>query len=126
MESCNNPKSVKQIKIYFRFFKEATLCLDDSFAQSWHSINQHHRECFSNSLEGVSTNAEYLLAAFPSLYGPTQPKPSQLVLGRVIVEAKSSCVFGHCPVEKKDSPTERKPDGMAYHCRMQPCWLSVP
>ena len=32
MESCSNQKSVKQIKIYLRFFKVATLCLDDSFA----------------------------------------------------------------------------------------------
>ena len=40
MESCSNQKSVKQIKIYFRFFKVATLCLDDSFAHSWHSLNQ--------------------------------------------------------------------------------------
>ena len=40
MESCSNQKRVKQIKIYFRFFKIATLCLDDSFAHSWHSLNQ--------------------------------------------------------------------------------------
>ena len=25
-----------------RFFKEATLCLDDSFAHSWHTLNQLH------------------------------------------------------------------------------------
>ena len=40
MESCSNQKSVKQIKIYLRFFKVATLCLDDSFAHSWQSLNQ--------------------------------------------------------------------------------------
>ena len=28
----------------FRFFKVATLCLDDSFAHSWHSLNQLHEE----------------------------------------------------------------------------------
>ena len=50
MESCSNQKSVKQFKIYFmRFFKVATLCLDDSFAHSWHSLNQLH--------EGVTWNA---------------------------------------------------------------------
>ena len=61
MESCSNQKSVKQINIQYilhlRFFKVATLCLDDSFAHSWHSLNQLHLECFSNSLEGVTTYA---------------------------------------------------------------------
>ena len=28
--------------LYLRFFKVATLCLDDSFAHSWHSLNQLH------------------------------------------------------------------------------------
>ena len=46
----------------------ATLCLDDGFAHSWHSLNQLHLECFSNSLEGVTTYAAHLLAAFPSLW----------------------------------------------------------
>jgi hypothetical protein len=57
---------------------------------TWHSLNQLHLEFFSNSLEGVPTYAEHLLAAFPSLCGPTHPKPSQLGWGRVIVEVKSS------------------------------------
>ena len=73
-----NQKSVKQIKTYFRFFKVATLCLDDNIAFSWHSLNQLHLECFYNSLEGVPTYAGHLLDAFPSLYSPTHPKPSQL------------------------------------------------
>ena len=119
MESCSKQKSAKQMQIYFRFFKVATLCLDDSFAHSWHSLNQLHMECFTNSLEEVVTYAEHLLTAFPSLCGPTHPKPSQLGWGRVIMEARSSdavlhhspswsnspytawrCVLGHCPVEK--------------------------
>ena len=36
---------VKQEQEYvldFRFFKEATFCFDDSFALSWHSLNQLH------------------------------------------------------------------------------------
>lgn len=44
-------------------------------------------ELFSTSLEGVSIYVEHLLAAFPSFYGPTHLKPSELGLGRVIVEA---------------------------------------
>ena len=44
MESSSNQKSVEQIKIYFIFeiLQIATLCLDDSFAQTWHSLNQLH------------------------------------------------------------------------------------
>ena len=44
MESCSNQKSVKQTKyiLYLRFFKVATLCLDDSIAHYWHSLNQLH------------------------------------------------------------------------------------
>uniref|UniRef100_A0A8C7QK28 Potassium voltage-gated channel, KQT-like subfamily, member 5a n=1 Tax=Oncorhynchus mykiss TaxID=8022 RepID=A0A8C7QK28_ONCMY len=49
----------------------ATLCLDDSFAYSWHSLNQLHLECFSISIEGVPTYAENFLAAFPSLSSQT-------------------------------------------------------
>ena len=60
-----------------RLFKVATLCLDDSFAHYWHSLNQLHLKCFSDSLERVPTYAEHLLAAFASLCGPTHPKPSQ-------------------------------------------------
>ena len=49
MEVCSNQKSVKQIKIYLylRFFKVATLCLDDSFEHALHSHNGSHLECIS-------------------------------------------------------------------------------
>uniref|UniRef100_A0A674B7U7 Extended synaptotagmin 1 n=1 Tax=Salmo trutta TaxID=8032 RepID=A0A674B7U7_SALTR len=40
-------------KVLFVIFQVATLCLDDGFAHSWHYLNQHHLECFSNILEGV-------------------------------------------------------------------------
>ena len=45
MESCINKKKVlnePQYILDLRFFKVATLCLDDNFAHSWHSINQLH------------------------------------------------------------------------------------
>ena len=62
----NHVVTKKSVSIFdFRFFKVATLCLDDNFA-SWHSFNQLHLECFSNSFEGVPTCVEHLLAAFPS------------------------------------------------------------
>ena len=62
MESCSNQKSVKQIKIFALTALHTIAIL---------SI------LFSNSLEGVPTYARHLLAAFPSLCGPTHPKPSQ-------------------------------------------------
>jgi hypothetical protein len=79
MESCSNQKRFKQIKIYFIFeiLQTATFALMTAF-HTWHSLNQLHLECFSNSLEGVPTYAEHLLAAFPSLCSPTHPKPFQL------------------------------------------------
>jgi hypothetical protein len=80
MESCSNQTSVaKKIQYILddRFFKVVSLCLD-SFAHSWHSLNQLHEELFSNSIEGNPTYAEHLFADFSSLYGPTHPKPSQL------------------------------------------------
>ena len=61
----------------FEIHQIATRCLDDRFAHFWYSLNQLHLKCFSNSPEGVPTYAEHLLAAFPSLCGPTHPKPSQ-------------------------------------------------
>ena len=103
----------------FRFLKVATLCLDDNFAHTWNSLNQLHEECFSNSLEGVPTYAEHLLAAFPSLCGPTHPKPSQLgevrwlwkpghlmqhsiaLLGQIALTEAWRCILGRCPVEKQ-------------------------
>ena len=70
MESCSNKNGVKQINIYiyiyFFYILQSSHLLDDSFAHYWHSLNQLHLECFSNSLEGVPTYAQHLLAAFPS------------------------------------------------------------
>ena len=63
MEVLNKSK----YNLYLRFFKVVTLCLGDSFAHSWHSLNQLYLECFSNNLERVPTYTEHLLAAFPSL-----------------------------------------------------------
>ena len=120
----------------FRFFKVATLCLDDSFAHSWHSLNQLHLECFPNRLEGVPTYTGHLSVAFPSLCGPTHPKPSQLEWGWVIVEDMAfDAALHHSPSwsnspytawrcvgslsfwKTNDSPTKPKPDGFAYRCR---------
>ena len=75
MESCSNQKSVKQIKIYFRFFKVATYALMTAL----HSLNQLYLECFSNRLEGVPRYAEHLFADLLSLCSPSHLKPSQLV-----------------------------------------------
>ena len=45
MESCGKQKSDKQIKIDFRFFKVANLCLDDSLAHSWQALSQGRAPC---------------------------------------------------------------------------------
>ena len=74
----NHVVTKKVFEIYFRFFKVDTLCQDDSIAHSCNSLNQLHLECFSNSLEGVPTYAEHLLAAFPSLLGPTHSNSNHL------------------------------------------------
>jgi hypothetical protein len=53
MESCSNQKSVKQIKEYFmvEIFQIATLCVNDSFAHSWHSLNQLHEVVTWNAFQ---------------------------------------------------------------------------
>jgi hypothetical protein len=61
--------------LYLRFFKVATLCLNDSFSHTLQSLNQLQEECFSNLIEGVPTYAEHLLDCFPSLCSPTHHKP---------------------------------------------------
>jgi hypothetical protein len=51
MEPCSNQKKVlnkSKYILYLRFFKVATLCLYDSVAHFWHSLNQLHEvECIS-------------------------------------------------------------------------------
>ena len=56
MELCTNQKSVKQIKIYFIFeiLQIASLCLDDSFAHSWHSLNQLYEVVTWNAFQLTS------------------------------------------------------------------------
>jgi hypothetical protein len=53
MESCSNKNSVKQIKIYFIYeiIQIATLCLDNSFAHSWYSLNQLHEVVTWNAFQ---------------------------------------------------------------------------
>ena len=52
MESCNKQQSVKSKYILdLRFIKVANHCLDDSFARSWHSLNQLHEVVTWNAFE---------------------------------------------------------------------------
>ena len=77
MESCRNRNSVKQIKIFFlhfRLFKVATLCL----VTALHTLGILSTSFTWNALPTVPPYAPHLLAAFPSLCGPTHPKPAQL------------------------------------------------
>jgi hypothetical protein len=41
-------KSVKQIKIYLRFFEVATLCLDSFAHSTFNQLRGSHLECVSN------------------------------------------------------------------------------
>ena len=62
MESCSNQKSVKQVYIYFRLFKVAILCLDDSFEHSWHSFNQLHGVVTWNAFPTVLKEYPHMLS----------------------------------------------------------------
>ena len=54
MDLCSNQKSGKEIKIYLRFFKLATLCLDHHFADSWYSLNQLHEVVTWNAFQLIN------------------------------------------------------------------------
>ena len=76
---------------------------------------RYHCRRFGHTYSSFSWDAEHLLAPLPSLCSPSHPKPSQLGLGQVTVEASATlhhspswsnspytawrCVWGHCPVE---------------------------
>jgi hypothetical protein len=54
MESCSNQKKVlnkSKYILYLRYFKVATLCLDDSFAHSWYSLNRLHEVVTWNAFQ---------------------------------------------------------------------------
>ena len=107
----------------------------DSFAHSWHSLNQLHLESFFNSLEGVPTYAEHLLAAFPSLCSPTHLnlvevwglwRPGHLmqhsitlILGQISLTQPGG-VLGHCPVEKQ-MIVPRSPNQMGLRITAKCC-----
>uniref|UniRef100_A0A673W8P0 Uncharacterized protein n=1 Tax=Salmo trutta TaxID=8032 RepID=A0A673W8P0_SALTR len=124
-------------KIYFSLFKVAILCLDDNFAHCWHSLNQLHLECFPTVLKEfphmLSTwwllfihSAVQLISNhlnWVELRGLWRPGHMMqhsitLLLGQIALTQPGG-VLGHCLVDKTNySPTKRKPDGMAYRCRM--------
>ena len=85
MESCSNQRMMNKSKyiLYSKFFKVATLYYDDSFPIS------------------------FTWNAFPSLCGPTHPKPGHrmqqsiaLLLGQLALTQPGG-VFAHCQVEKQ-------------------------
>ena len=71
------------------------------------------------SLKWVPRGAEHLLAALPSLCGPSHPKPSRLGLGWVIVEARSSDTVFH------PSPSWSDSHYKSWRCVWGHCLLSV-
>ena len=85
MESCNNQKSVKQIKIYFyfRFFEVITLCLDDSFAHSWPSLSQVHEVVTWNAFPTVLKEFSHMMSTCWHLFlhSAVQLTPNHLIWG---------------------------------------------
>ena len=69
---------------------------------SWHSLNQLHLECFSNSFEGVPTYADHFLAAFSSLLWRTGHLMQHTItlIGQIALTQPGG-LLGHCPVEKQ-------------------------
>ena len=63
MESLSNKKSVNKSKyiLYSKFLKVATLFLDDSFAHSWHSLNQLHEVVTWNTFPKVLKEFPHML-----------------------------------------------------------------
>ena len=134
MESCSNQKSVKQIKMYL--ISEILQKPPFALMTTLHTLSVLSTSFTWNAFLTVLKefpHAEHLLAAFPSLCGPTHPKPPPFGWGRGIVEARSSdAALHHSPSlsynpytawscvgllscwKTNDSPTKRKPDGMAY------------
>jgi hypothetical protein len=70
MESCSNQKSVKQFK---HVFKVATLCLDDSFAHSWHSLNQLQEVVTWNAFQLTGVPCQKLIGVISFLFNVFEP-----------------------------------------------------
>ena len=56
-----------------RFFKLATLCLDDSFAHSWHSLNQLHEVVTWNAFQLTDVPCLKLICVVSFLLNVFQP-----------------------------------------------------
>ena len=52
--------------LYLRFLKVTTLCLDDSFAHSWYSLNQLHEVDTRNAFQLIC-GISFLLNAFETI-----------------------------------------------------------
>ena len=76
IEVLNKPEYV----LYFQFFKVATLCFDDSFAHSWHSLHQLHEVVTWNNFPTVLKDFQEVLSTrwllFP--YSAVQLIPNHL------------------------------------------------
>lgn len=53
--------------LYFRFFKVATFCFDDSFAHSWHSLNQLHEVVTWNGFQLTGVPCQELISGMSCL-----------------------------------------------------------
>ena len=91
MELCSKQKRKSEYVLYFRSFKVATFCFDDSFVQSWHSLTSISFMRYSNGMvfqQSWTSSQRWLLF----LHSAVQliPSQSQFGLGQMIVAARSS------------------------------------
>ena len=124
MESCSNQNSVKHISLIFEILQIATICLEDSFAHSWHSLNYLHEVVNWNAFPTVLKEFPHMLSTcwllflhsavqlipnhlnwveFGGLWRPghlMQPSIT-LLLGQIALYTAWRCVLGHCPVEEQ-------------------------
>ena len=75
MVSCNNQKLLRKSKymLHLRFFKVTTLCLDDSFAHSWYSLNQHNDVVTWNEFKLTGVPCKKLICGISFLLNAFEP-----------------------------------------------------
>ena len=130
-------KSFKQIRIYLRFFKVATLCLDDSFAHvlstsfTWNAFPTVLKEfphmlstCWllflHSAIKLIPNHLNWVEIGWLWRPGPCS---TDAALHHTHSWSNSPytawrCVGSLSCWKTNDSPAKRKPDGMAYRCRM--------
>ena len=59
--------------LYLRFFKVAALCIDDSLAHSWHSLNQLYEVVTWNAFQLTRVHSKKLICGISFLLNAFKP-----------------------------------------------------